>query len=181
MLFARSWRRRPRRIRRLKNQHLAEGQDVVCKIRQPAFSVSPALLLAISFHLLRVVLAIFLPVVRVRPAPLPWTLQTDLLIHRIGSDLPPMIIAAALALACGLAANPLLRMIRSRLKDLLTVTATAIIHQAAPGENGGFILSGSAIRPERASQNSARIDVLESYTASTHEAAVVSRCHRQLA
>jgi hypothetical protein len=152
MLFARSWRRRPRRVRRLKNHHLAEGQDVVCKIRQPPFSVPPALLPAISFHLLRVVLAIFLPVVRVRPAPLPRTLQADLLIHRIGSDLPPMIVAAALALACGLAANPLLRMIRDRLKDLLAVTATAIIHQAAPGENGGFILSGSAIRPESASQ-----------------------------
>jgi hypothetical protein len=30
----------------------------------------------------------------------------------------------------------LLRMIEVRLKDLLTVTATAILHQAAPKENG---------------------------------------------
>jgi hypothetical protein len=47
-----------------------------------------------------------------------------------------MIIGAALALACGAAANLLLRMIRVRLKGLLTVTATAILHQAAPEENG---------------------------------------------
>jgi len=47
-----------------------------------------------------------------------------------------MIIGAALALAGRLAANLLLRMIEVRLKDLLTVTATAILHQAAPEENG---------------------------------------------
>jgi len=48
-----------------------------------------------------VLLAIFLPIVRVRLAPLPRTLQAHLLVHRIGSDLLPMIIAAALVLACG--------------------------------------------------------------------------------
>jgi hypothetical protein len=47
-----------------------------------------------------------------------------------------MIIETALALACRLAANSLLRMIRVTLKGLLTVTATAILHQAAPRENG---------------------------------------------
>jgi len=98
--------------------------------------VPQALLPAISFHLLGVVLAIFLPIVRVRFAPLPRTLQADLLIHRIGSDLLPMIIGTALAPACRLAANSLLRMIRVTLRGLLTVTATAILHQAAPKENG---------------------------------------------
>jgi hypothetical protein len=91
---------------------------------------------AISFHLLRVLLAIFFPIVRVRRAPLPRALQPDLLIHRIGGDLLPTIIVAALALAYGLAANPLLRMIRGRPKGLLTVTATAVVHRAAPGESG---------------------------------------------
>jgi hypothetical protein len=57
-------------------------------------------------------------------------------IHHIGSDLLPMIIGAALTLACGLAANLLLCMIRVRLKGLLTEPATAIPHQAAPAENG---------------------------------------------
>jgi hypothetical protein len=80
-------------------------------MRQPPFLVSQALLLTISFHLPKVVLAIFLPIVRVRLAPLPRTVQADLLILRIGSDLLPMIIGAALALACRLAANLLLRMI----------------------------------------------------------------------
>ena len=44
--------------------------------------------------------------------------------------------AAALPLALGLAANELLRMVRGRLKDLLIVTATAIVRQAAPDQNG---------------------------------------------
>src|SRR5215472_838023 len=74
--------------------------------------------------------------VRVRRAPLPRTLQADLPIHRIGSDLLPMIIGAALALACGLVANLLLRMIAVGLKSLPTVAATVILHQATPEENG---------------------------------------------
>jgi hypothetical protein len=65
----------------------------------------------------------------------PRTLQTDLLIHRIGGDLLPVIIGAALSLAYGLVANLLLRVITIRLKDLPTVAATAMVHQAAPEEN----------------------------------------------
>src|SRR6266576_10059 len=136
MLFARSWRREPRRVRRLKNQHLAASQVVVCKIRQPPFLVPQALLPTISFHLLRVILAIFFPIVRVPLAPLPRTVQADLLIHRIGGDLLSMIIVTALALACRLSANPLLRMIGGRPKNLLTVGAAVILHQATPQENG---------------------------------------------
>jgi hypothetical protein len=98
------------------------------KLHQSPLFVTQALLSAISFHLLRVILAIFLPIVRVRLAPLPRTLQAHLLVHRIGSDLLPMIIAAALALACGVTANLLLRMIRGRLKDLSTVPTTTILH-----------------------------------------------------
>jgi hypothetical protein len=47
-----------------------------------------------------------------------------------------MIIGAALALACRLIANLLLRMITVRLKRLPTVAATVKLHQAAPEENG---------------------------------------------
>jgi hypothetical protein len=115
--------------------------------------VPQALLPAITFHLLRAVLAIFLPIVLVRLAPLPRTLQADLLIHRIGGDLLAMIIAAALPLACGLAANPLLGMIRARLKDLLTITATVILHQAPPEEKEGvhslWKRHSSELRPPR--------------------------------
>jgi hypothetical protein len=141
MLFARSGRCHPRRVKRLKTQCLAGSQVVVCKIHQSPFLVPPALFPAISFYLLRVGLAIFLPIVRVRTAPLPRTLQADLLIHRIGSDLLPMIIAAALALAGRLAANLLLRMIKVNLKGLLTVAATTIFHQAARVENGSASFS----------------------------------------
>lgn len=136
MLFARSGRRQSRIAKRLKTQCLAGSQVVVCKIHQPAFFVPQALFPAIPFRLLGVGLPIFPPIVGVRPAPLPRTLQADLLIDRIGGDLLPMIIRAALALACSLAANPLLRMISGRPKNLLTVGAAAILHQAAPKENG---------------------------------------------
>jgi len=96
----------------------------------------PALLpLAITFHLLRVVLAVLLPVTGVCPAPLLRTVPADLLINRIGSNLPPLIIPPALPLARRLAANELLRMIAGRLKDLLAERATAITHQAAPDQN----------------------------------------------
>jgi hypothetical protein len=91
---------------------------------------------AIPFHLPRVALTVFIPIPWVRFAPLPRTIQADLLIHRIGSDLLPMIIGAALALACRLIANLLLRMITVRLKRLPTVAATVKLHQAAPAENG---------------------------------------------
>jgi hypothetical protein len=89
------------------------------------------LLPAISFHLLWVVPAILLPIAWVGLAPLPWTFQTDLSINRIGSDLAPMIITLALALACGLTAYGLTRMIRRGLKDLLAVATTELFHQAA--------------------------------------------------
>ena len=136
MLFARSGKCQPTRAKRLNTKHLAGSQVVVCKIHQPPFFVPQALFPAISFHLLRVVLAISPPIVGVRLAPLLRALQADLLINRIGGDLLPMIIRAALALAGRLGANLFLRMITVRLKGLLTVTATAILHQAAPEENG---------------------------------------------
>jgi hypothetical protein len=123
MLFARI-----RRHKWLNTRHLEESQGVVCKIRQLALVVPQALLPAISFHLARVVLTIFLPIVRVPLAPLPGTLQANLLIHRIESDLLLMIIRATLALARGPVANLLLRMITVGLKSLPTVTATAILH-----------------------------------------------------
>jgi hypothetical protein len=59
-----------------------------------------------------------------------------------------VIIAAALPLAVGPAANPLLRMIRIRLKDSLTVMTMAVIHQGDSGsEWNPFILPGSTVVP----------------------------------
>jgi hypothetical protein len=148
MLFARI-----RRHKWLNSRQLAWSQGVVCKIRQPPLLVPQALLLAIPFHLPRVVLTVFLPIRRVRLAPLPRTLQANLLVHRIGSDLLPMVIGAALPLACRLVANLLLRMITVRLKSLPTVTATVALHPAAPKENGSDSFSLEApLQPGAASQ-----------------------------
>jgi hypothetical protein len=90
---------------------------------------------AITFHLLRVVLAVLLPVARVSLAPLMRTLQADLSVKWVGSNLLPVIITPALPLALRLAANELLGMIWGRLKDLLTTKTVAITHQAAPNQN----------------------------------------------
>ena len=92
--------------------------------------IPQTLLSTIPFYLLRVALAILFPVLRVCLAPLLRAFQTNLPINRIGGDLLPMIITLALPLACGLVTDRLLRMISRRLKDLLTVTATEIFHQA---------------------------------------------------
>lgn len=119
-------------LRYLKTQYLATSQVVVCKILWLPFLIPKTLLLTIPFHLTRVALAILLPVIRVCLAPLPRTVQTNLSINRIGSNLSPMIITLALALTCGMVADRLLRMISRGLKDLLTVTATEIFHQAFP-------------------------------------------------
>jgi hypothetical protein len=150
MLFARI-----RRHKWLNSRQLAWSQGVVCKIRQPPLLVPQALLLAIPFHPPRVVLTVFLPIRRVRLAPLPRTLQANQLVHRIGSDLLPMVIGAALPLACRLVANLLLRMITVRLKSLPTVTATVALHPAAPKENGSDSFSLEAPLPTRSSQSTA--------------------------
>ena len=61
--------------------------------------------------------------------------QANLPINRVRGDLLAVKITAALALACCLAANKLVRMIWGRLKDFLTITTTVIFHQAARQEN----------------------------------------------
>ena len=112
------------------NEHSAVGREPRCCLQDSpaALLVSQALFPAISFYLPRVVLTIFFPIPWVRRAPLLRTLQADLLIHRIGSDLLPTIIRAALALACRLVANLLARMITVRLKSLPKVAATVMFH-----------------------------------------------------
>jgi hypothetical protein len=94
--------------------------------------VTALLPLAITFHLLRVVKAVLLPITGVSLAPLVRTLPADLPVKGVGSDVVPVIIAPALPLALLLAANELLGMIWGRLKDLLTIKTSAITHQAAP-------------------------------------------------
>ncbi|HXX23822.1 MAG TPA: hypothetical protein VEO19_11790 [Terriglobia bacterium] len=62
----------------MKNQQLAGSQVVVCKIQQAALLVTALLPLTITFHLLRVVLAVLLPIAGVSLAPLVRTLPADL-------------------------------------------------------------------------------------------------------
>src|SRR5208282_680015 len=97
--------------------------------------VTDLLLLAVPLHRFRVPLPILLLVVGMCIAPLFPAFLHHLGVDRIGANLFAVIIPAALPLARGLAANQLLRMIWCRLKDLLTVRAATIIHQAAPDQN----------------------------------------------
>jgi len=75
----------------------------------PSF-VSLLLALPVTFRPRRFVLAQLLPVARMLRAPLLRALQTPLPIHRIGGDLPPMVIVTAASLACRIAANSLSRL-----------------------------------------------------------------------
>ena len=72
-------RRRQRRVGGgLKNQQLAGSQVVVCRLQQAALLVTALMPLAIAFRLLKVVLAVLLPIARVSLAPLLRTLPADL-------------------------------------------------------------------------------------------------------
>jgi hypothetical protein len=97
--------------------------------------VTDLLLLAVPLHRRRVPLPVLLLVVGMRITPLFPAFLYHLGVEGVGANLFAVIIPAALPLARGLAANDLLRMIRDRLKDLLTVRATVITHQAAPAQN----------------------------------------------
>jgi len=72
----------------------------------PSF-VSLLLALPVAFRPRRIVLAQLLPVARMLRAPLLRALQTPLPIHRIGGDLPPMVIVTPSPLAGRIAANGL--------------------------------------------------------------------------
>jgi hypothetical protein len=75
----------------------------------PSF-VSLLLSLPVAFRPRRIALAQLLPVARMLRAPLLRALQTPLPIHRIGGDLPPMVIVTASPLADWIAASSLSRL-----------------------------------------------------------------------
>jgi hypothetical protein len=97
--------------------------------------VTNLLLPAVPLDRFRVPLPVLLLIVGMSITPLFPALLHHLGVEGIGTNLGVVIIAAAAPLARGLAANDLLRMIAGRLKNLLTVRATAITHQAAPAQN----------------------------------------------
>jgi len=86
------------------------------------------LALPVSFRPRGVVLKQLRPVARMLRAPLLRALQTPLSIHRIGGDLPPVVIAAAPPLADRIAACGLSRLELGRLKRTLAIAADAFSH-----------------------------------------------------
>jgi len=88
-----------------------------------------ALALSVSFRPRGVVLKQLRPVARMLRAPLLRALQAPLSIHRIGGDLPPMVITAAPPLADRIAACGLSRLELRRLKRTLAIAADPFSHE----------------------------------------------------
>jgi len=74
------------------------------------------LALPVSFGSREVEFAQLLPIARMLRAPLLRAVQASLPIHRIGGDLPPVVVVAALSLAGRIAAGGLSRLKFGRLK-----------------------------------------------------------------
>jgi len=87
------------------------------------------LALPVSFRPRGVVLKQLRPVVRVLCSPLLRALQAPLSIHRIGCDLPPVVIAAAPPLAGRIAAYGLSRLKLGGLKRTLAIAADPFSHE----------------------------------------------------
>jgi hypothetical protein len=86
------------------------------------------LLLAISLDSGWVLFAVSPPVIRVAGSPLLGAVPAHLAVLRVRSDLLAVILCAAAALADGIAAYRLFRLIFRWLEDLLTVAASPFDH-----------------------------------------------------
>jgi hypothetical protein len=87
------------------------------------------LALPVSFRPRWVALKQLRPVARMLRAPLLRALQTPLSIHRIGGDLPPMVIVTAPPLASLIAAGGLNRLKLGWLKRTLAIAADPFSHE----------------------------------------------------
>jgi len=87
------------------------------------------LALPVTFRPRRVVLKQLRPVTRMLGAPLLRALQAPLSIHRIGCDLPPVVITAAPPLAGRIAAGGLSRLELGWLKRTLAIAADPFSHE----------------------------------------------------
>ena len=87
------------------------------------------LLLAIPLDGARVLLTISPPIVRVAGPPFLGAVEAYLAVFRVCSDLPAVIFSAAAALAVGVAADRLRRLILRGLKDSLTIAALPFDHK----------------------------------------------------
>jgi len=87
------------------------------------------LALPVAFRPRGIVLKQLRPVTRMLRAPLLRALQTPLSIHRIGGDLPPVVIAAAPSLAGRIAAGGLSGLKLGWLKRTLAIAADPFFHE----------------------------------------------------
>ena len=90
--------------------------------------VPNVLLLAVPLHGGGMLVAVPAPVIRIPGSPFLWAVQAHLAVLRVRSDLLTMILSAAAALATGIAAHRLPRLIFRWLKDPLTVATTPFDH-----------------------------------------------------
>jgi hypothetical protein len=90
--------------------------------------VRNVLLPAIPFHRGRVLLAIPPPVIRVPGSPFLRAIQAHLAVFRVRSNLLAVVFSAAPALAAGIGAHRLRRLIFGGLEDPLTVAASPFVH-----------------------------------------------------
>jgi hypothetical protein len=83
------------------------------------------------------------PIVRVAGPPFPWAVQAYLAVYRVRGDLPAVILSAAAALATGIAADHLRRLIFRGLENPLAVVASPFDHTG-----GCRILRSANVRSE---------------------------------
>jgi hypothetical protein len=100
-------------------------------------------LLTVPLHGGRMLFAVPPPVIRIPGSPFLWAVQAHLAVFRVRSDLLAVILSAAAALATGIAAHRLPRLIFRWLEDPLTVAASPFDHTS-----GYRILLDVAVRRE---------------------------------
>jgi hypothetical protein len=96
--------------------------------RADAASVPNVLLLAVPLHGGRMLFAVTPPIIWIPGSPFLWAVQAHLAVFRVRSDLLAVILSAAPALATGIAAHRLSRLIFRWLENPLTVAALPFDH-----------------------------------------------------
>src|ERR1019366_9019796 len=114
------------------------------------------LALPVAFRRRAIVLAQLLPVARMLRAPLLRGIPAPLPIHRIGGDLPPMVIVAASPLAAWIAASSLSRLKLGWQKCFLAIAAGPFSHEPVLACHGAPLSSGSSLHA-RQFRNSCRV------------------------
>jgi hypothetical protein len=93
-------------------------------------AIAELLLLTVPVNRFGMFRAVALPVIRIAGPPLPGAVAANLAVLRIGCDFLPVILGAALPLACLLAADFLARQKLRRLKGLLAIAAAPFRHNS---------------------------------------------------